>query len=136
MILLLHSFIYNISGLVKKCMNYNGAWKFFYKKNLKKQHVYRNKKLSIVLLLFSDIIIQTNNLFIFRDLWNFTTKCIGVKLKLLVFFFVPLVTRKAQKVESIYYIQSDCETTSKKSTDSSCVFTCSGKVQKVESIIT
>ena len=53
---------------------------------------------------YSLTIIQTNNLFIFRDLWNFTTKCIGVKLKLLVFFFVPLVMRKVQKVESIYYI--------------------------------
>ena len=57
-------------------------------------------------------------------------KCIGVKLKLLVFFFVPLAVRKVEKVESIYYIQSDCETTSKKSTDSSCVFTRSGKVRK------
>ena len=131
MILLLHSFIYSISCLVEKCINYNRAWKFFYKKKLlKKQHVYRNKKLCIVLLLFSDIIIQTNNLFIFRDLWNFTMKCIGVKSKLLVFFFVPLVMWKVQKIESIYYIQSDCKTTSKKRTGSSCVFTCSGKVWK------
>ena len=125
----MHSFICNISCLLKKCMNYNRAWKFFYKKKLlKKQRVYRNK-LSIVLLLFSDINIQANN-FIFRDLCNFTTKCVGVKLKLLVFFFVPLVMQKIQKVESIYYIQSDCKTTSKKSTDSSCVFTRIGKVQK------
>ena len=88
-------------------MNYNRAWKFFYKKKLlEKQRVYRNK-LSIVLLLFSDINIQANN-FIFRDLRNFTMKCVGVKLKLLVFFFVPLVMQKIQKVESIYYIQSDC----------------------------
>ena len=128
MILLLHNFIYSISCLVKKCMNYNGAWKFFKKNFFKKQRVYRNKKL--VLFLFSDIIIQTNNLFSFRDLWNFPTKCIGVKLKLLVFFFVPLVMPKASKVESIYYTQSDCETTSKRSTDSSCVFTSSGKVRK------
>ena len=50
-------------------MNYSGAWKFFYKKKLlKKQCLYRNKKLSIVLSLFSDLIIQTNNLFKFRDL--------------------------------------------------------------------
>ena len=27
-------------------------------------------------------------------------KCIGVKLKLLVFFFVPIVTRKVQKLEA------------------------------------
>ena len=73
---------------------------------------------------------QTNNSFIFRDLRNFATKCIGVKLKLLVFFFVSLVMGKVQKVESIYYIQKDCETTSKKNTDSSCVFTCSGNVRK------
>ena len=57
-------------------------------------------------------------------------KCIEVKLNLLVFFFVPLVMSKVSKVESIYYIQSDCETMSKRSTDSSCVFTCSGKVWK------
>ena len=128
MILLLHSFIYSISCLFKKCKKYNRAWKFFKKKIFKKQQVYRNKKL--VSLLFSDIIIQTNHLFIFRDLWNFPTKCIGVKLKLLVFFFVPLVMPKVSKVESIYYIQSDCETMSKRSTDSSCVFTSSGKVRK------
>ena len=57
-------------------------------------------------------------------------KCVGIKLKLLVFFSGPLVMRKVQKVESIYCIQTDCKTTSKKSTDSSCVFTQSGKVQK------
>ena len=131
MILLLHSFMYSISCIIKKYMNYNRAWKFFHKIKLsKKQRVYRNKKLRIVLLLFTDVIIPTNNLFIFRDSWNFTTKCIGVKLKLLVLFFVPLVMRKVQKVGSIYYIQSDCKTTSKKSTDSSCVFTRSGKVWK------
>ena len=66
----------------------------------------------------------------FRDLWNIKTKCIGVKLKLLVFFFVLLVMRKVQKVESIYYLQSDCESMNKKSTASSCVFTHSGKVWK------
>ena len=43
------SFIYSISCLVKKCMNYDGACKFFYKKTLKKQRANRNKKLSIVL---------------------------------------------------------------------------------------
>ena len=45
----LHSFIYSISCLVKKCMNYDGKCKFCYeKKNLKKQRVYWNKKLSTV----------------------------------------------------------------------------------------
>ena len=50
-----------------------------------------------------------------------------VKLDLLVFFFVLLVMQKVQKVESIK-MQRDCETMSKKRTNSSCVFTCSGKV--------
>ena len=78
-------------------------WKLFYKNDfLKKQHVYRNEKVSIVLLL-SEVIIQTN-LLIFRNSLNFTTKYTGVKLKLLVFFFVLLAMRKVQKVESIYYI--------------------------------
>ena len=36
---------------------------------------------------------------------------------------------QVQKVESVVTL-SDCETTIKKRTDSSCVFTCSGKVQK------
>ena len=46
----LHSFIYSISCLVKKCMNYDGVCKFCYekKKLLKKQRVYWNKKLSTV----------------------------------------------------------------------------------------
>ena len=81
------------------------------------------------LLLFSDVIIQTNKLFIFRDLLNFTAKYIGGQIKALVFFFVSLRMRKVQKVESIN-IQSDCKTTSKKGTDSSCVFSGSGKVGK------
>ena len=37
--------------------------------------------------------------------------------------------QKVQKVQSIN-IKSDCETTSKNRTDSSCVFTRNGKVQK------
>ena len=36
----LHSFIYSISCLVKKCMNYDEACKFFYKKTLKKSIVF------------------------------------------------------------------------------------------------
>ena len=52
------------------------------------------------------------------------------QIKAFSFFFIPLVMRKVQKIESIYYIQSDCETTSKNSTDSSYVFTRSGKVLK------
>ena len=56
-------------------------------------------------------------------------KCIKVKLKLLVFFFVPLVMQKVQKVGSVN-IQSDWKTMSKKRADSSCAFTRNGKVQK------
>ena len=63
----------------------------------------------------------------FRDSLNFTRKYIGGQLKLLVFFFVPIVMlRKIQKVESAN-IQSDYKTSQKRA-DSSCVFTCSGKV--------
>ena len=53
-------------------MNYDEACKFFYKKTLKKQRVYRNKKLTCFLL-FSDMILQANTFFIFRCLLNFTT---------------------------------------------------------------
>ena len=54
-------------------MNYNGVCKFFYKKKLlKKQHVYRNKKLNIVY--YYDVIMQANKLFTFRDLLNFNMK--------------------------------------------------------------
>ena len=81
------------------------------------------------LLLFSDVIIQTNKLFILRDFLNFTTKCIGGQIKAFVFFSVPLVMQKVQKMESVN-IQSDCKTTSKKRTYSSCVFAHSGKVCK------
>ena len=46
---MLPQFQLSISCLVKKCMNYDEASKFFYKKHLlKKKHVYRNQKLSIV----------------------------------------------------------------------------------------
>ena len=43
---------------------------------------------------------QANKFFIFRYL-TFITKLLEVKLKLLVFSFVPLVMQKLQKVESI-----------------------------------
>ena len=68
MILLLHGCIYGTSCLVKKYMNRCSMEVLFKKKLLKKQCVYRNKKLSVVLLLFSDINIQTNHLFIFINL--------------------------------------------------------------------
>ena len=43
---------------------------------------------------------QANKFFIFRYL-TFITNLLEVKLKLLVFSFVPLVMQKLQKVESI-----------------------------------
>ena len=52
-----------------------------------------------------------------------------VKLKFLVFSYVMLVIGKVQEVESVN-IQSDCKKASKKRTDSSSVFTRSGKVGK------
>ena len=127
--LLLLSFIYSISCILKNYMNYNEVCKYFYKKKLlKKQHVYRNKKLTI--LYYYDVIIQATKLFISRDLLNFTTKwCTGGKLKPLVLFFVLLVIQKVQKAESAN-IQIDWKTTNKKRTDPSYVFTCSGKVRK------
>ena len=43
------NFIHSISCLVKICMSYDVACKFFYKKKLlKRENLYRNKKLSIV----------------------------------------------------------------------------------------
>ena len=86
-------------------------------------------------ILFSDIIIQTNEFFIFRDLLNFKTKCTGGQIKAFSFLFYTASDAKVQKVESVN-IQSDCKTACKKRTDSSCVFLRSGKVRKVESINT
>ena len=75
------SFTDCIFYLVKKCKNYDGACKVINKKKiLKKQRVCRNKKL-YCLLLFSDVIIQTNKFFIFRYLLSFTTKYIGGQIK-------------------------------------------------------
>ena len=52
-----------------------------------------------------------------------------VKSRLLIFSFVPIVMQKVQKVESVN-IQNDCKITCKKRTDSSSMFTRSGKVRK------
>ena len=79
-------------------------------------------------IIISDLIIQKNKLFLFRDLLNFTMKCIGGQIRALSQL---LVMQKVHKVESVN-IKSDCEVTSKKRTDSSCVFTQSGKVWKGE----
>ena len=83
------------------------------KKTLKKATKY-------CLWLFSDVIIQTNKLFIFRDFLNFTAKCTEGETWAFSFLFLSLsflVMQKVQKVESVN-IQSDCKTTSKKRTDS------------------
>ena len=40
-----------------------------------------------MLILFSDIVIQTKKFFIFRDLLNITMKCIGGQIKAFSFFF-------------------------------------------------
>ena len=58
-------------------------------------------------------------------------KSIRDLVKVLVFFYVTLVKRKAQKVESIN-IESDCKTTSKKRTDAFVGLTRSGKKRKGE----
>ena len=59
---------------------------------------------------------------IYTDLLNFTTKCSGYQMKAFsLLFFVPLVIQKVQKVESVN-INSDCETISKKKTNSSFAF--------------
>ena len=63
---------------------------FSIKKLLKKQCVYRNKKLlsnKYYLLLFSNVILQANKFFIFRYLLNFTTKGIGGQIKAFSFLF-------------------------------------------------
>ena len=44
---------------------------------------------------------QTNHLFIFRDLSSFTTKCIKGQIKALIFVFVLLVMQKVPYVESV-----------------------------------
>ena len=86
-------------------MNFDRACKFFYKKKLlKKQCIYRNKKLNILLfyyilcfLLFYDVIIQTNTFYIFADLLNFTTKCIRGQIKAFSFLFCTTSNAKSTK---------------------------------------
>ena len=79
-----HSFIYSISFLVKKFMNYDGACKFFYKKLLK-QRVHRRN--------------YTNKFFIFRYLLNFTTECIGGQTKAVRFLSCSVCEAKSTKGE-------------------------------------
>ena len=58
------------------------------KKLLKKQHVYRKKKLSIDY--YSDVIIQTNKLFLF-------TTCTGGQIKAFSFLFCAAKDTKSTK---------------------------------------
>ena len=79
-------------------MNYKGAWKFFYKiKLLKKQSVYRIKELSVVLLLFSHIIIQTNNLIHIQRLMKFQNKIYWNQIKAFSFLFCTTSDAKSTK---------------------------------------
>ena len=55
----------------------------FIKKPLKKQSVYKSKKLSIVY--YCSLTIIQNKLFVFRKLLNFTTKFIRSQIKVFVF---------------------------------------------------
>ena len=108
------------------------ASSFIKKKLLKKQHIYRNKKLSIVY--YYGVITQASKLFIFRDLINFTRKwCTGGKLKPLVFFFVLLVIQKVQKVESANIRVIGKQRTKREHTHLVCLHAV-GKYKKVESV--
>ena len=53
---------------------------------------------SNMLILFSDVIIQTNQFFIFRDLLNLTMKCIGDQIKGFSFLFCNTSNAKSTKV--------------------------------------
>ena len=123
---MLPQFQLSISCLVKKCMNYDEASKFFYKKHLlKKKHVYRNQKLSIVY--HGSLTSYTNKFFIFRYLLHFTTKCIGGQIKAFSFLLFSACDAKSTKGVSVN-IQNDSEAIRKKKTDSS-MFTCSEKLR-------
>ena len=71
----------------------------------------------------------TNKFFIFEYLLNFTRKCIGGQVKAFSFLFCAACDPKSTKYgKRCVNIHSDSETTCKKRTDSSTVFTCNGKV--------
>ena len=97
------------------------ASSFIIKKTLKKQQVDGNKLCIYCLLLFSDIIIETNKFFIFRCLLNFM-KCIRGQIKAFSFLFCNACDVKSTK--------SGVLIMSKRRKDSSSVFTLSGKLQK------
>ena len=66
----------------------------FMKQLLKKQCVYRNTKYCLFLC---EVIIQTNKLFIFRGLLNFTTECIGGQIKAFSCVFCTTSDAKSTK---------------------------------------
>ena len=104
------------------------ASSFIKKKLLKKQHVSRNKTSIVYYYSLTKLYEQLNSSY--SDVyWISHRNVLKVKSKLLVFSFVPLVMWKVQKLVSIN-IQSNCKIIGKKRTDSSSVFTGSGKVQK------
>ena len=73
-------------------MNYDGACKFFYiKKTLKKATCLLKEEIKYSLLLFSDVIIQTNKLFLL------TTTCIGGQIKAFSFLFCTAKYGKSTK---------------------------------------
>ena len=114
-------------------MNYTG----------KSKHVYRNKKLrnKYCLLLFSDVIIQTNKFFIFRYLLNFKTKCIGGEIKTFSFLFCTACDTKSTVGGERYiqsgehYLQSVAKQGKREQTHPLCLNTVA-KYEKVESINT
>ena len=57
------------------------------------------------LLLFSNIIIQTNKLFIFRYLLNFTAKYIGGQIKASSFIFCTTSHAKSIKGRGHFYTE-------------------------------
>ena len=77
-------------------MNYDGACKFFYKKNSLKGNVFI-EIIKNCLLLFFDVIIETNKFFIFSCLLNFTMKCIGGQIKAFSFLFCTPYDAKCAK---------------------------------------
>ena len=61
-----------------------------------------------MLVLFSDAIKQTNKFFIFRDLLNFTTKCIGGQIKAFSFLFCTVSGVKTKIYKYVTSISKKC----------------------------
>ena len=67
------------------------------KKTLKKAKFLQKEETKYCLLLLYGIIMQTNKLFIFRDLLKFTMKCIGGQIKAFSFLFSTASDVKSTK---------------------------------------